>query len=518
MKKTSLVCLKIILGGMGFLGGILAPCTRAEVKLPAIISDHMVLQRDVPVPIWGWASPGEEVAVTFAGQTKTATTDATGRWSIKLDKLSAVGPQTLTAKGANTVTVNDVLVGEVWLASGQSNMQLPVNGAANASEERAAALFPQIRFFSVARHPAVAPETDCEGSWIVCRPDTVGGFSAAAYFFGREVHQKVGTPVGLINASWGGTPIEAWISLPRQEEKKEFDPVFAPWREKLSVPYDAAAAQAGYERQLATWKTNSAKRKADGQAPGNPPEAPVNPREHKNRPANLFNGMIAPIIPYALRGAIWYQGENNAQSDYPHLYAIQLPLLIDDWRQRWSQGDFPFAWVQLPNFEPKVSRHTAVSQWSEVREAMLHTLAVPNTGMAVTIDVGDPANIHPKNKQAVGHRLALWARARVYGENIPYSGPLPAGQAINGDQITLSFTHTDGGLVAREGDVRGFAIAGTDQKWFPAQARIAGEQVIVSSPEVKAPVAVRYGWADNPDCALGNGAGLPASPFRTDHW
>jgi hypothetical protein len=498
-----------------FAGIFITTHAFAEVKLPAIFSDHMVLQREAGVPVWGWADPGEKVEVVIAGQTKTTAADAAGKWSVKLDKLSASEPVTLTVKGKNTVTVKDVLVGEVWLASGQSNMQLPVNGATNVWAEKASAKFPQIRMFTVARHTAITPQTNCEGKWVVCSPETVGNFSAAAYFFGRELHQKLGVAVGLINASWGGTAIEAWTSMPVQEGKKELAPVFEIWRQKTSVPYDEAKAMAQYEKQMTVWKNVSEKAKAAGKTPPQQPKVPVAPRLQSNHPANLFNGMIAPIIPYAIRGGIWYQGENNAHDEFAKLYATQLPLLIQDWRTRWNEGAFPFAWVQLPNFKKRTDDPGATSAWAVMRESMLHTLAVTNTGMAIAIDVGEAANIHPKNKQAVGHRLALWALATVYGEKIPYSGPLPAGQKIKGNEITLSFMHTDSGLLAKEGELKGFAIAGADQKWVWAKARIEGDQVIVSSVEVKSPVAVRYAWADNPDGNLYNGAGLPASPFRT---
>jgi sialate O-acetylesterase len=286
----------------------------------------------------------------------------------------------------------------------------------------------------------------------------------------------------------------------------------------MRVPFDEAKAESQYQHAMAAWNTNSEALKAEGKPVPWKPQKQVAPRLDKNYPGNDFNGMIAPIIPYAIRGAIWYQGENNAMSDFPQLYEAQLKLLIQDWRQRWGEGDFPFAWVQLPNFQMKNPAQSALNQWAVVREGMLRTLAVTNTGMAVAIDVGNPNYIHPGNKQAVGHRLALWARAKVYGENIPYSGPLPAGQQINGDKITLSFTHTDGGLVAKDGGLKGFAIAGADHHWVPATAQIQGDQVVVASPEVKSPVAVRYAWADNPECNLFNGAGLPASPFRTDAW
>ncbi|MGN6641598.1 MAG: sialate O-acetylesterase [Verrucomicrobiota bacterium] len=510
---------RTILLTLGLLGSLGLHQARADVKLPALFSDHMVLQRDMAVPVWGWADPGETVTLNIAGQTKTATADAKGKWSVKMEKLSAQEPVTLTVKGKNTVTVQDVLIGEVWLAAGQSNMQLPVSAVTNAWVEKASAKFPQIRMFTVARHPAVTPQSDCEGEWIVCSLETVPNFSAAAYFFGRDLHQKLGAPVGLINASWGSTPIETWTSLPVQEGKKELEPIFAEWNQKVSVPFDEAKAKAQYERQMKAWKVNVQKAKAAGKAAPWTPKMAVPPRQEKNYPANLFNGMIAPLIPYAIRGGIWYQGENNSRTEQlARTYAMQLPLMIQDWRARWNEGDFPFAWVQLPNFKQPTEDPNAPSNWSFTREAMLKALALPNTGMAITIDVGEAAAIHPRDKQTVGKRLALWARSQVYGEKIPFSGPLPAGHKIKGDEVTLSFTHTDGGLVAKGGELKGFAIAGSDQKWVWAKARIEGDKVIVSSPDVKSPVAVRYGWAENPDCNLYNGAGLPASPFRTDDW
>ena len=486
----------------------------ADVALPAIFSDHMVLQRSVPVPVWGWAAPGEQVTVNIAGQTRSATADDSGNWKIMLGKLSAQNPLTLTVAGHNTIVIQDVLVGEVWLGSGQSNMQLSVNDVTNAGSEIASANFPQIRMFTVARRPAITPQTNCEGQWVVCTPESVGSFSATAYFFGRELHQKLGVPVGLIHSSWGATPIETWTSLPSQAGAPVLAPVLKQWQATLRLPYDEAKAQAQYARALATWTTNAEALKAAGKTIPPKPQKRGDPRLDKNYPANLFNGMINPLIPYAIRGAIWYQGENNTANDWASLYAVQLPLMIQDWRQRWQEGDFPFAWVQLPNFAP----HNNATNWPVIRECMLQSLAVTNTGMAITMDVGDPVNIHPKNKQAVGHRLALWAFAKVYGQDVPSSGPLPAGHNIKGDEITLSFTHTDGGLVAKDGELKGFAIAGADHHWTPAMARIHGDQVVVSNPEVKSPQAVRYAWAANPDCNLFNGAGLPASPFRTDDW
>jgi len=502
------------LGAILFLTG----AARADVSLPAIFSDHMVLQRNVSVPVWGWADPGEKVTVNLAGQTRSATADGSGQWQVTLGELSADTPLTLTVQGHNTLAIQDVWVGEVWLGSGQSNMQLSVNDVRNAGQEKAAANFPQIRMFTVARHPATTPQTNCAGKWVVCSPQTVGNFSATAFFFGRELHQKLSVPVGLIHASWGATPIETWTSMPSQEAKPELAPVLKHWQATLRTPATEAKVQAQYASALTAWTNSVEKLKAAGQpAPPQPPP-PTDPRLDKNYPANLFNGMIAPIIPYAIRGAIWYQGENNTANNLARLYSIQLPVMIQDWRQRWNEGDFPFAWVQLPNFTAKTTNPAEFSNWSVVREGMLQSLSVKNTGMAITIDVGEAAQIHPKNKQAVGHRLALWALAQVYGQAIPFSGPLPAGQTIEGGQINLSFTHTDGGLVAPKGELKGFAIAGADHHWVWAKASIEGDHVVVSSPDVPSPQAVRYAWAANPDANLFNGAGLPASPFRTDDW
>lgn len=489
---------------------------RADVRLPAIFSDHMVLERDVPVPVWGWAAPGESVTVSIAGQTQTTTADNAGYWKIKLHEMSAANSLTLTVSGHNTIVVRDVLVGEVWLASGQSNMQLSVNDVWEAAKEKASATNQQIRMFTVARRPATTPQAECQGEWAVCSPETVGHFSAAAYFFGRELQQKLGVPVGLVHSSWGGTPIEAWTSMERQQAEPRLEPVMKFWEKTLAVPYDPATAQAEYVKALEQWTNNVAKLKTEGKPIPPKPQLREDPRLFKNYPANLFNGMIAPIIPYAIRGAIWYQGENNTANNLARLYSVQLPLLIQDWRQRWDEGDFPFAWVQLPNFQAPAKAPVEINNWSVVREAMLQSLAVTNTGMAITMDVGDPKNIHPKNKQAVGHRLALWALADVYGQPGPSSGPLPTGWQFDGGQVVVSFSHTDGGLVAHGGELKGFAITGADHHWVYAQARIQGNQVIVTSPEVKAPVAVRYDWATNPDGNLFNGAGLPASPFRTD--
>jgi sialate O-acetylesterase len=486
----------------------------AKVSLPDLFSDHMVLQADREVPVWGWAEPSEEVTVAIAGQTKTATADPKGKWLVKLNPLKAGEALTLTVKGGNTITIQDVLVGEVWLCSGQSNMQMTVSAAKDFPKEKAAANYPKIRMFREASNPATTPQDHCKGTWQVCSPETVGGFSATGYFFGRELHQTLGVPVGLINSSVGGTAIEAWTSLEAQKDKPEVKPIFERWT-KQAETWDPAKAQAQYDKQLAAYKEAAAKARAEGKRAPAAPRKPVDPRLNANHPANLFNAKIAPLVPYAIRGAIWYQGESNA-GNLAGIYGLQLETLIKDWRSRWGEGDFPFAWVQLPNFRAPQTKPVESSNWALVREGMLKTLALPNTGMAITIDVGEANDIHPKDKQDVGKRLAMWALAKVYGRPVASSGPLVASHKISGSQVILSFKHTDGGLVAKEGTLKGFAIAGADGNWVRAEAKIAGDQVIVSSPDVKDPVAVRYDWADNPDGNLYNGAGLPASPFRTD--
>jgi hypothetical protein len=494
----------------------LAPLS-AAVRLPSLFSDHMVLQRDGAVPVWGWADPGEAVTVSIAGQKQSAKAGADGKWSLKLEKLAATGPQTMTVKASNEITIKDVLIGEVWLASGQSNMQMQVNGVNNAKGEIANAKFPEIRMFSVERKTAETPQAECGGKWEVCSPETVARFSATAYFFGRDLHQTLKAPVGLINSSWGGTPIEGWTSVDAQQTLPALAPSLAAWEKRVAPPFDEKQAKARHEKLLEIWKTQSARAKAAGKRPPQQPKLMVSPRLQPGRPGNLFNGMIAPLVPYAIRGAIWYQGEGNA-GPAAKLYTDQLPLMIRDWRKRWGQGDFHFASVQLPAFKKPVDDPAAPSGWALIREAMLKSRSLPNTGTAIVIDAGDADNIHPKNKQTVGKRLGLWARAEVYGEKIPSSGPLPAGHEVKKGSIVLKFTHTDGGLKSKDAELKGFAIAGKDQKWVWATAKIEGDTVVVSSPEVKAPVAVRYAWADNPTAPLANGAGLPASPFRTDDW
>lgn len=444
----------------------------AELKLASVFADHAILQRDKPVPIWGWADPGEKVTVEFAGTTKTATADANGKWLVKLDPLaaSAESREMNVKSEAGARTIHDVLVGEVWLGSGQSNMQMHVpGGVRDFKVEQTAADLPLIRTFTENSAAATTPQPDASGQWLVCSPKTVGSFSAVLYFFGRELHRELKIPVGLIHSSLGATPIEAWTSAEAQGKVLELKETLA-----KDVP---EALQKRY-----------------------------------GGPAGLFNGKIAPLIPYAMRGAVWYQGEHNSNPSKSQLYQFQLPVLVNDWRARWGE-EFPFAWVQLPSYE------RGSEGWPFVREAQLKTLRLPKTGMAITVDIGDPKDLHPKNKQEVGRRLSLWVLGEVYGKKVAAtSGPLPAGHELRGSEIVLSFTHADGGLKAKDGRLKGFVIAGEDKQFQPAQATIEGDKIVVASDTVKKPVAVRYAWAANPDCNLCNGAGLPASPFRTDDW
>ncbi len=482
----------------------------ADVRLPSLFSDHAVLQQGAAVPVWGWAEPNEQVTVTLAGQTKVAKGGADGAWRVTLDALKPGATLTLTVKGKNTLTVQDILVGEVWLGSGQSNMALTVNRCNNYEHEQTLANLPQLRMFTVERASRPASQAECKGQWVLCASNTVGAFSATAYFFGRDLHQRLAVPVGLINSSWGGTPVEAWTSTEALQAVPALQVITDSWAAQTKSPWDEAKAMAGYDRQVATWKEAVKKAKAAGKEQPRAPRKPVDPRLSPNRPANLYNGMIAPLIPYAIKGAVWYQGESNANDMTAALYGTQLETLIKDWRTRWGAA-FPFAWVQLPNYR------ASDRNWPLVREGMLQTLKVPATGMAITMDIGETGDIHPKNKQDVGHRLAFWALGSVYGQKVASTcGPLPAGHTVKGGEVVCAFTHADGGLTTKGGELKGFVIAGADQKWVPANAKIAGDTVVVSHPEVKAPVAVRYAWAADPACSLFNGAGIPASPFRTD--
>lgn len=509
---------------------LLAPASglqAAEPKLSGVFCDHAVLQRDMPVPIWGWSTPDDAVTVEFAGQTKTTTAEAGGQWRVTLDPMPASAePRELRVSGRSGVALcQDVVVGEVWLASGQSNMHWTFakeHGIERNDEELDAARDPLVRQLTVSKRCSPDPVRTPTGQWHACTRETLlenglWGDSALAYLYARDLRQKLGVPVGVINASMGGVAIECWTSEEAQRKAPELRSLLETWdaREAAFEPV-RAEQEAAYQTRLDTWREAVKKARAAGTAPPPAPPKPQDPRLDGKRPGNYFNAMISPLIPYAIRGAIWYQGESNAKSvETGLLYRKQLPLLIGDWRARWGY-DFPFAWVQLPNYGGG-----GVSQdaWVLVREAMLKSLAVPKTGMALAIDIGDPKDVHPRNKQDVAHRLARWALGDVYRQPTgATSGPLPAGHEVHGTEMILSFKHTDGGLLAKGAELKGFLIAGEDRQWKQAAARIEGVTVKVSHPEVEKPMAVRYAWAANPECNLFNGAGLPASPFRTDDW
>jgi len=507
----SSLCRRLI-GGLVCLIGIVSPVgTHADVKLPAIFSDHMVLQRDASVPVWGWAEPDEQITVSVADQKAATKADQDGKWLVKFSRLQTSEPTTLTVQGRNTITIRDVLIGEVWLGSGQSNMAMTVNRARDYEQERVAANLPQIRMFREESGAADTPQSEGKGRWQVCSPETVGSFSATLFFFGREIHKNLGVPVGLINSSVGGTPIELWIAPETQRSAPELQPFFAAL-EKENASVDPETERKAFERSLARWQEAAKQARAAKQQPPRKPQDPAAVRARKGNVGGLYLGKIAPLIPYAIRGAIWYQGEANTAPSRVGFYQYQLPLLVRDWRARWGY-EFPFAWAQLPNFSG------TGRDWPMLREAMLKSLALPQTGMGINIDIGEANDIHPKNKQEVGRRLSLWVLGSVYGREVPAtSGPLPAGHEIRGREIVIRFRHTEGGLVAQGGTVQGFVVAGQDRQWKLAQARIAGDSVVVSSPEVPQPVAARYAWENLPTCNLFNGAGLPATPFRTDDW
>ena len=499
---------------------LLSVTASADVKLPAIFGSSMVLQRDKPIAIWGWADKGEEVTVTL-GETNTAkaTADADGKWMVKLaaSKATAVADGSglmLTVKGKNTITLTNVLVGEVWICSGQSNMQWTVRQSSNADKAIAASSLPAIRLISVPRTPVAKPQQDFVGKWEVCGPETVAQFSAVGFFFGRELLQNLNVPIGLINTSYGGTPVEAWTSMASLESVPSIKPLLVDW-DKRVVEQTADKIAKQNEDALKKWQDAAAKAKAENKPAPVKPRPIVEAARSQNRPANLYNGMIAPLVPLTVRGAIWYQGEGNVPR--AHQYQTLFPLMIQNWRADFG-ADMPFGFVQLAPF--RYTRNDPA--WgAELWEAQLLTLKkVPNTGMAIITDVGDVKDIHPTNKEAVGQRLALWARSQVYGEkDIVYSGPIYKSHTIEGELVKIHFDHANGGLTSADGKpLTHFEVAGEDKVFKPADAKIGEKMLIVSSKEVAKPVAVRFAWRDDAEPNLTNRAGIPASPFRTDTW
>lgn len=641
MKKTVLLLAATMISSISF----------ATVRLPNIFGDNMILQRDKPIPVWGWADKNEKITIQFNQQTKTVKADKNGQWKVLLNPEKAGGPYNLSVKGKNDITLHDILMGDVWICSGQSNMEFHVRDVFNADKEKAASANPQIRHFYLPKDIAATPKTDInESAWLPASPENTGDFTAVGYFFARALNEQLHVPIGLIHTSWGGTIVETWISReglagnPAFSDLMKNTPVLnldsftvaaknkaakqiaavqgslpdaataASWSatntddqawKKMKVPgpweaqqlpdfdgevwfrnsFSIAAGDAGKPAELSlgaiddndvtyingtrigatsgynvfrTYKIPAGVLKAGnnviavkildnagaGGFTGEPAEIFVNIDGHKQSlagnwafrisnvvaanntsvgpnsyPSLLYNAMINPILPFAIKGAIWYQGESNADRAYQ--YRTAFPLLINDWRRLWKQGDFPFYFVQLASFNSANGNSKNGSKWAELREAQTLSLNVPNTGMAVITDIGEPKDIHPKNKQDVGKRLAAIALHNTYGQNNVYSGPVYQSMQTNGNKISLSFTSTGSGLAVKDkyGYIKGFEIAGADQQFHYAKAYLDGDKVVVYTEEVNSPVAVRYGWADdNLEDNLFNKEGFPAAPFRTDNW
>ena len=514
------------------LAAVFASPAVADVRVAKVFTDHMVLQRKVSAPVWGWADPAEQVQVRFGAQHKKVTADASGVWMVKLDplKASAEGRQ-LSVSGNNTLEFNDVLVGDVWICSGQSNMEWPMRSIINSAEEIAAANYPPIRLFDVPGH-TTAPVAQVDvpgGNWQVCTPKSVGGFSAVGYFFGRSLNQGSGVPVGLIGSNWGGTRIEPWtppVGFRGVAELKDiadrvnqFDP---------TMP-EGKATWAAHLRTTEAWASN-ARRAID--AGFSIPKAPSTPGPTgAGEPTAIYNSMLHGLAPYAMAGAIWYQGESNGGEGVEYYHKMRA--LIEGWRSVWQQEGHPiyFYFVQLANFQQPTEDPAGGNGWARLREAQRQSLTIAHTGMAVITDIGQDNDIHPRNKQDVGARLARWALRDVGGKDLVVSGPLYQGHSVEGSRIRLRFDHVGKGLMAglKEGlepsrndagaPLKRFAIAGEDRVWHWAEARIDGKTLLVSCPEVKSPLAVRYAYSMNPVGAnLYNVEGLPASPFRTDDW
>lgn len=652
VKKFVVWCVAVVVLGMiGCQDSRVEPSV-SNLKLPALFSDHMILQQGIHCPVWGWAEDGAKVTVEMAGH-KVSAKARHGRWQVELPVIKAGGPYTMTVSTQDqTIELTDVLAGEVWICSGQSNMEWPLESVNNAEAELASAQHADIRLFTVTPNTATEPLEDVTGQWEVCTPETVREFSAVGYLFGRHLLESGVGPIGLIDSTWGGTVAEAWTSMKALKQEPDFAPILtrdadleviqarlmekygedlitdernstvtlndntalnqgwaktevdpSEWetmelptlwedaglsidgvvwfRKEVTIPDDWAGQD--LTLKLATiddvdftyfngeeiahtlydvsgpWMTPRvydvpgdlvkagknviAVRVYDGQGGGgifpsdNPmqigPRGDANPLDlsgtwqyrvecimslgsgQENYPARLYNAMISPLVPYGIKGAIWYQGESNA--DRAFQYRTLFPAMIQDWRNAWDQGDFPFYFVQLANYMQRKDEPSD-SQWAELREAQAMTLSLRNTGMAVIIDVGNAGDIHPRDKQTVGKRLAVIAQAHDYDQDVVYSGPMYTGMTVQGHEIRLQFDHTDGGLIAKDSPLTGFTVAGEDQTFHWAEARIDGDTVVVTSDQVAKPVAVRYAWADNPACNLYNGAGLPASPFRTDDW
>ncbi len=487
--------------------------SQAEVRLPSIFGSHMVLQRDQPIPVWGWADPGESVSVALGSTTVSTTADKEGKWTLKLPAQQTGDPVTLTVKGKNAITLTDVLIGEVWLCSGQSNMEWTVARSNNFEAEKAAANYANIRHIKIPKVPNGFPQDDVKAEWTTCSPETVGNYTAVGYFFGRKLHKELDVPIGLINSSWGGTRIEPWTPPCGFEKEPKLASIFK--QVQLTNPTTAAyqSTLSAYLKRLETWTAEAKTSLKEESALKSPPAYPtsIKPLTSPSSPTTLYNGMIHPLVPFAIRGALWYQGESNHTEGM--LYYEKMKALIGGWREVWNQGEFPFFYVQIAPFH---YGNESPSILPLLWEAQNKSLEIPNTGQVVIHDIGNLKDIHPKNKQDVGGRLALIALAKTYGQkNLVHSGPVFKSLKKEGPKLRVTFDHVGSGLVSRDGKpLTLFEIIGKETDFVPAQAVIDGDSVILSSPKVKEAMAMRFAWHKLAEPNLANKEGLPATPFR----
>lgn len=497
------------------VAALTAAATRAEITLAPLFTDHAVLQCDKPLPVWGRAPANQKIAVTFRDQTVGTTVGADGRWIVYLDPVAASTQSTelVVATARESIAIRDVLVGEVWLAAGQSNMEWPVSRVHADELKIAATTLPLVRELKIERAVAVTPlDTAKTTSWRSATPETVGGFSAVGYFFARELQRKLGVPVGIVHSSWGGTAIESWMSDATRQGTPLSATLDARWRQAMSEwPPERVA---GYPAEQEKWRKAEEQARATKTKSLLPWPQPPATNDSPARPGGVFNAMIAPVQPGALRGILWYQGESNL--DRPEEYKVLFPALIRAWRSNWGDDSLPFYFVQLANFAD--SEDPTGRRWARLRDAQLKALELPSTAMAVAIDVGDAEDLHPSRKMEVGRRLALIAKVETYhlpGDSI---GPVFSGATREGAAMRVRFLHASGGLIAYDRPVQSLEIAGADKVFHPATGKIERDTLLVSSPKVPAPVAVRYAWTNAPLANLYNGAGLPAEPFRSDDW
>lgn len=504
---------RVIASLLALLSGPLA----ADVRLPALYGPGMVLQRDQPLRLRGWADPGEIVVIAHGTARARAVAGADGRWSASLPAPGVGALPDLVIEGRNRIVLDRLLGGDVWVCSGQSNMEFRLARAEGGREAAAAATLPALRLFTVGRKVSPAPLEDVAGRWVDCAPETAAAFSAVGFFFGAELQRRLdGVPIGLIHSSWGGTPAEAWVSRDLTRKDPAYAPLYAEW-DRYRADYPAIKAR--YEADMARWRERVAEAEASGAKPPARPLTKPDPDENHQYPGNLYDGMIHPLAGFPIKGVAWYHGTSNTKRAAQ--YHALLTTLVTDWRRRWGQADFPFLIVSLANYRALAAEPPAESAWATLREAQARVAREqPNAGLAVTIDVGDPDDIHPLNKRDVGLRLAFAALRVAYARDVVAGGPEFASASMEPGSLRLRFSSVGGGLMTgREGraeKLAGFALRGPDGRWRWADAAIDGDAVVLRHPEVPEPSEARYGWADNPGCNLYNREGFPAVPFRTD--